>query len=134
VIRYILDTSVCVEILRGRADNAVNRIRECADDEIGISIITLAELQYGTARSNRPEHHAEVVIDFVTPLVVLPFDAEAAKVYGEVRAALERAGTPIGPLDTLIASHAISVNAAIVTNNVREFQRVAGLHVENWLG
>ena len=102
-------------------------------DEISISSITLAELQFGVAKSSRPAHHETLLIEFCAPLAILPFDDRAAGTYGRVRAALERAGTAIGSLDTLIAAHALALDLTLVTNNEREFQRVGGLHVENWM-
>jgi tRNA(fMet)-specific endonuclease VapC len=129
----MLDTDVCVELLRGRAGRVFDRLRRCALDEVGISSITLAELQYGVARSARPARHALLVAQFCAPLAILPFDHEAAETYGSVRAALERAGSPIGPLDTLIAAHALAQHVILITNNQREFRRVDGLQIENWL-
>jgi tRNA(fMet)-specific endonuclease VapC len=118
--------------MRRRAPNLLKRLRQYPVDDIAISSITLAELQYGVAKSARPEHNTVLLAEFCAPIEVLPFDIPAADVYGGVRAALERAGTPIGPLDILIASHAMSVGMAVVTNNLREFRRVAGLQVESW--
>ena len=133
VSRYLLDTNVCVDLLRGRAPALFQRLRGHAMDNVAISTITLAELQYGAAKSARPTHHAELLARFCAPLAILPFDPAAAERYGMVRAALEREGTPIGPLDTLIASHALALGLTLVTSNEREFRRVAGLRVENWL-
>ncbi len=129
----MLDTNVCVELLRGRAPGLLERLRQFEIDEIAISSITLAELQYGVVKSARPARHEELLAGFCAPLGILPFDSIAAETYGRVRAGLERTGTPIGPLDTLIASHALAVGVTLVTNNEREFRRVAGLLVENWL-
>ena len=129
----MLDTNVCVELLRGRASGLFERLRQFEIDEIGISSITLAELQYGVAKSARPARHEVLLIEFCAPLAILPFDHLAAETYGQVRAELERTGTLIGPLDTLIASHALALGVTLVTNNEREFTRVAGLQVENWL-
>ena len=131
-MRFMLDTNLCIDLMRGKGAAAFKRLRSLAVDEAGISTITLAELQYGAAKSARPAYHESLIIAFCAPLTIASFDAQAAEVYGTVRAALERAGTPIGPLDTLIAAHALAVGATIVTANVREFQRVAGLTVENW--
>jgi tRNA(fMet)-specific endonuclease VapC len=132
-MRYLLDTNICVELIRGRAPAVFARLRRVAVDAVGISSITLAELQYGVAKSSNPARHEVLLTEFLAPLAVLPFDQLAAVSYGEVRAALERAGTPIGPLDTLIAGHALSREVTLVTNNQRAFARVPGLHVENWL-
>ena len=131
--RFMLDTNVCVELLRGRAPRVYERLRTYEIDEIAVSSITLAELQYGAAKSTRPARHEVLLAEFCAPLAVLPFDTIAAQTYGRVRTALERTGTPIGPLDTLIASHALSLGLTLVTNNEREYLRVMGLHVENWL-
>lgn len=131
--RYLLDTNICIELLRGRGAALFQRLRRHAIDEVGISCITLAELQYGAANSARPARHAALIAGFCGPLAILPFDSQAAEVYGRVRAELGRAGTPIGPLDTLIAAHALALEATLVANNLREFSRVAGLRIENWL-
>ena len=101
--------------------------------DVGVSSVTVAELRYGAERSSRPAQNHEALDAFLLPLEVLGFGPEgAAAAYGRVRAALERAGTPIGPLDTLIAAHALSLGVALVTNNVREFSRVSGLKIEDW--
>ncbi len=129
----MLDTNVCVELLRGRAPRLFQRLRSFGIDEIAISSITLSELYYGAARSPRPGFHEALLAQFCAPLAILPFDAFAAETYGRVRADLERAGTPIGPLDTLIASHALCLGVPLVTYNEREFRRVPNLRIENWL-
>ena len=128
----MLDTNVCIELLRGRAPGILERLRKFEIDEIAISSITLAELQYGVAKSKSPSRYEVLLAEFCAPLAILPFDNIAAETYGRVRAALDRTGTPIGPLDTLIASHALSLGVTLVTNNEREYLRVAGLLVENW--
>jgi tRNA(fMet)-specific endonuclease VapC len=102
--------------------------------EVGVSSVTVAELHYGAEKSSRPEQNLEALGRFLLPLEVLAFGQEAAAAYGRVRAALEEAGTPIGPLDTLIAAHAVSVGVTLVTNNTREFRCVAELEVEDWTG
>ena len=129
----MLDTNVCVELLRGRAAGVFGRLRRRRIDEAGISSITLAELQYGAARSARPAYHQTLLAEFCAPLAILPFDSVAAESCGRLRADLERRRVPIGPLDTLIASHALSLGVTVVTGNVGEFRRVPGLRVENWL-
>ena len=132
-MRFMLDTDICVELIRGRATRVFDRLRKCDVDDVAISSVTLAELKYGVAKSSRPAHHAVLLAQFCAPLAIVSFDSEAAEIYGTVRAKLERAGTPIGPLDTLIAAHALALGLIVVTNNEREFRRVAGLPVENWL-
>ena len=132
MIRYLLDTNACIELIRKRSAAVLRRLRACAVGEVALSSITLAELYYGVARSAFPERNLAALTEFCTPLALLPFDDRAAALYGQVRADLERSGHPAGPLDTLIASHALSVKATLVTDNEREFHRVKGLEVENW--
>ncbi len=129
----MLDTNICIELLRGGAGQVASRMQKHEIDAIALSSITMAELQYGVVKSARPAHHETLLIKFCAPLAILPFDDRAAESYGRVRCELERAGTPIGPLDTLIAAHALALNVTLVTNNEREFSRVGGLGIENWM-
>jgi tRNA(fMet)-specific endonuclease VapC len=129
----MLDTNTCIGLLRGGTARVASRMQEHEIDEIAISSITLAELQYGAAKSARPVHHATLLVEFCAPLAILPFDDRAGHTYGRVRTELDRAGTPIGPLDTLIAAHALAERVTLVTNNEREFSRIVGLLVENWI-
>ena len=133
MIRFLLDTNICVELTRGRAPAVIARLRRRKIGTVGISAITLAELRFGVARSSDPARNMIALAHFCSPLEICPFDHEAASAYGPVRAALAQAGTPIGPLDTLIAAHAVALQATVVTNNEREYRRVPGLSVENWL-
>lgn len=129
--RFMLDTNICVDVLRqGRF---VDRIVRHDPQEIAVSTIVLSELHYGAAKSSNPARAALAVMKLAGSLCVLPFDNHAAQTYGQVRARLEQQGTPIGALDTLIAAHALSLGMTLVTNNEREFARVTGLTVENWL-
>ena len=133
MIAYMLDTNICIEVIRGRGEKVMERLSTFSLGGAAISSITLAELTHGVAKSAKPEHNQVKLIQFCSPLDILPFDDLAATVYGEIRADLERKGTVIGPLDTLIAAHALSVEATLVTDNEREFRRVPDLKVENWL-
>jgi len=101
--------------------------------DIGISSITLSELRYGVAKSTHQQKNAKALDEFITPLEVVSFDEEAAHVYGEIRATLEKAGTPIGAMDMLIAAHAVSLGIPLVTNNTREFARITSLNVFDWI-
>lgn len=130
----MLDTNVCIEFLRKGSPRLMSRLRKHEPDEIALSGITLAELRFGAAKSSRPVHHELLLAQFCAPLQIVPFDQQAAGAYGQVRADLERRGTPIGPLDTLIAAHALALRVTLVTSNLREFKRVSGLRVEDWLG
>jgi tRNA(fMet)-specific endonuclease VapC len=104
------------------------------DHQVGISSITLSELAYGAARSSRPRDSAAALQEFLLAIEVAPYDERAALNYGPVRATLANAGSPIGPLDTLIAAHALSLDAILVTHNQREFSRVADLRIDDWIG
>ena len=130
----LLDTNVCIHIIRRQPQAVLRRFENYGIGEVGVSSVTVAELRYGAEKSSRPEQNLEALGRFLLPLEILAFGEEAAAAYGRVRAALERAGTPIGPLDTMIAAHAVSVSVTLVTNNTREFQRVPGLEVEDWTG
>ena len=110
----------------------LRRFEDYEVGEVGVSSVTAAELSYGAEKSSRRGQNLEALGAFLLPLEVLAFGPEAAAAYGRVRAALEKAGTPIGPLDTLIAAHAAGLGVTLVTNNVREFSRVPGLEIEDW--
>ena len=131
--RYMLDTKLCVELLRGRGRAGAQRLKSRGLDSICVSVITLAELLHGAFKSSDASKNEGSVVDFCAAMEVLPFNDIAAARYGRLRAELERSGRSIGPLDTLIVSHALAVDATLVTSNEREFRRVVGLRVENWL-
>ena len=132
-MKYMLDTNICILAMKNRLPVFATRIKKHRVGEIGCSTVTLAELKVGGVKSARPEYHEMLVVNLFRTLVIADFDSQAATSYGFVRAYLEWAGTPIGPLDMLIAAHALSMGATVVTNNEREFRRVKGLAVENWL-
>ena len=134
MIRCLLDTTICIELIRGRSPAVLSRLRRRKIGAVGISSITLAELQYGVAKSSNPARNTVALAHFCAPLEICPFDHKAASVYGQVRTELERASTPSGPLDTLIAAHALALNVALIMNNERDFKRVPDLRVDNWLG
>lgn len=112
----------------------LRRFEEHSVGDIGVSSVTAAELYFGARKSRRPSQNGRALTQFLLPLTVTGFGESAASTYGHVRAALEESGTPIGPLDTLIAAHALSLGVTLVTNNVREFAGVVDLKVENWIG
>lgn len=132
MIRYLLDTNICIYLIRSRSQSLFDRVAAHQPGDLGISSITLAELEFGVSKSAFPERNREALRMFTLPLEIVAFDEAAAESYGRVRAALELAGTPIGPLDTLIAAQALALNAVAVTNNSREFKKVPGLAVEDW--
>ena len=129
---YMLDTNICIYAMKTKPAQVLTRLKEALHSGICISSITLAELEYGIKHSSNPEKNAQALIRFLIPFRILPFDAAAAAEYGKIRAHLQSQGTPIGPLDMLIAGHARSEGLILVTNNVREFERVPGLIIENW--
>ena len=129
---FMLDTNTCVELIRERDDRILRRMRRRRPDELCVSSVTLSELEYGAAKSADPQRNRLALAKFMTPLTVVPYDDAVAPVYGRVRAELEKAGTPIGPLDTMIAAHALALGLTVVTDNEREFCRVSGLTVQNW--
>jgi tRNA(fMet)-specific endonuclease VapC len=128
----MLDTNVCIDVIRKRSRALVDRIRAHAVDDIGISVITLAELQHGVFKSESPEQNRVALLEFLVPFTVLPYEDTAAREYGDIRVHLEKRGTPIGPMDMLIAAHARSRGLVLVTNNEDEFRRVPRLSIENW--
>ncbi len=125
---HLLDTSVCVSLIRGQS--ALTDLPPTA--ECAVSVITAAELEVGVHRSSRSREQRIAVDGLLALFAVLPFDLPAVTHYGELRAELERTGHAIGPLDTLIAAHARSLDATLVTGNVKEFRRVKGLRVRQW--
>lgn len=131
-LSHLLDTNICIYLIRQRSTPALERFEKFEVGEIGVSVITVSELRYGVEKSTRVEQNREALDQFLLPLEVLDFDLTATAAYGKIRTALEKQGTPIGPLDTLIAAHALSLDAILVTNNTREFERVPDLYLENW--
>jgi tRNA(fMet)-specific endonuclease VapC len=128
----MLDTNIISDLIRNPQGKAAKRIAKVGEDNICTSIIVAAELRYGCAKSGS-ERLLKAVEDLLEEISVLPFDVPADAEYGGIRAALEAAGTPIGSNDLLIAAHAAATGATIVTANAREYKRIHGLKVENWL-
>ena len=129
---YLLDTNICIYVIRRRPTHVVDRLIAHDPREVAISSVTLAELEFGVEKSTAQIRNRAALELFLAPLQVLAFDAGAAKRYGAIRADLERKGRPIGGLDLMIAAHALAVEAILVTNNPREFTRVPRLRIENW--
>ena len=132
MLKYMLDTNICIYVIKRKPLEAMEAFNLHVG-QLCISSITLAELLHGAAKSAKSEHNLRVVEDFVSRLDVLDYGDKAASHYGDVRADLERKGTPIGVNDLHIAGHARSEALIIVTNNEKEFVRVDGLRVENWI-
>ncbi len=131
-MKYMLDTNICIYLINHNPLHVRKHFLAQTLDDIGVSAITVAELQYGIQKSRYPEENRHALELFLMPLLIADFDAQAAVAYGDLRVALEKAGTPIGALDALIAAHALSLDVTLVTNNTREFSRVPGLQIANW--
>lgn len=131
-MKYLLDTNICIYLIKRRPSHLNPRFEAQAMGEIGLSSITVAELQFGVEKSNFVQRNQAALDQFLVPLHIVCFDAESAVRYGQIRSFLENQGAPIGSLDTLIAAHALRLDVTLVTNNVQEFQRVPGLRLENW--
>lgn len=129
----MLDTNICIYIIKKKPISVINRLQTFSVSEIAISSITLFELEYGVYKSTQPDKNKLALMEFLSPIEIMPFDDNAAKEYGEIRAVLEKTGTPIGPLDNLIAAHAKALNCILVTNNESEFKRIKNLKIENWV-
>ena len=131
-MRYMLDTNICIYIIKRRPPSVLAALLKHEQAGIGVSIITVCELAFGAAKSGSARNQAALQ-QFLEPLSVADFDRAAAAAYAKVRAHLEAAGTPIGPLDTQIAAHALSLGVTLVSNNTREFERVPDLQLVNWV-
>jgi tRNA(fMet)-specific endonuclease VapC len=132
-MRFMLDTDSCIALIKRKPAKMLDKLTSHAPGDVGLSTVTLAELRFGVAKSAQKETNGRALDEFILPLEIADFGEAAADAYGEVRAALEKAGTPIGPLDTQIGAHALSLSAVLVTHNAREFRRIPGLAVEDWL-
>ena len=130
---YMLDTNICIYLIKNKPVSVLERMKAHLEDGLCISAIVLAELEHGVCGSASSRQAAFALNQFLAIVDVLPFDGEAAAEYGKIAADLRRKGTPIGPMDTLIAAHALAARKILVTNNVKEFERVADLRVENWV-
>jgi len=128
----LLDTNICIYIINAKPPEVLARFHQFRLGEIGLSSVVAAELAYGVAKSGS-ERNRRALEMFLAPLEIVPFDERAVWAYGELRVELERRGESIGALDTMIAAHALSLRAVLVTNNTREFSRVNGLQLENWV-
>lgn len=129
---YLLDTNICIYLIKKHPAKVLERLTSCSPDEVALSTVTVSELAYGVSKSRAHRQNAEALQMFLAPFQVLSYSPEAAFVYGDIRAELERKGTPIGAMDLLIAAHAKALGATLVSNNLREFRRVPGLETENW--
>lgn len=128
----LLDTNICIYIINAKPPAVLERFRQYRMGDIGLCSVVAAELAFGVAKSDSARNRQALEM-FLAPLIILPFDTAAVWVYGDLRADLERRGTRIGSLDTMIAAHALSQQALLITNNTREFSKVPGLQLDNWV-
>ncbi len=132
-MKYMLDTNMCIYLIKKQPKNVFEKFRTLDLGDVCISSVTLSELMYGVQKSQHQEKNKAALEEFLSPVDIISFDEAAAVCYGEIRAALEKKGMIIGPLDMMIAAHAKSLNAIIVTNNKKEFSRVSHLKIEDWV-
>jgi tRNA(fMet)-specific endonuclease VapC len=127
----LLDTNTCIYIINNRPPNVLERFRKYKAGEVGISSIAASELAYGVAKSGSAKNRKALDM-FLAPMQILPFDSQCLWFYADLRASLEKQGLSIGPMDSLIAAHALSIDGTLVTNNIKEFMRVPKLKLDNW--
>lgn len=132
-MKVLLDTNICVYMIKNKPLEVRERFEQFVPGDIGISAITVAELQYGVAKSAAKEKNALALEAFLLPLEIVAFDMESALVYGKIRSNLERQGMPIGSMDMLIAAQAIAQGLTLITHNLKEFQRIPELRCETWV-
>ena len=129
---YLLDTDTCSHVIRGVSGALDARLAMAKPESLAVSVITRAELMYGLEKRGRPRALSRLLHGFLDSIAVMPWDTPAGDQFARLRVALERAGTPIGVMDSMIAGHALALDATLVTNNLKHFQKVAALKVENW--
>ncbi|MEN8263819.1 MAG: type II toxin-antitoxin system VapC family toxin [Nitrospirota bacterium] len=132
-MKFMLDTNICIYIIKQKPARVLKRFAQYSAGDIFLSSVTLAELRYGVEKSLHVQQNHDALNGFTVPLEIASFDEKAADEYGKVRAQLEKKGQPIGSMDMLIGAHAISLGVTLVTNNTKEFRRIKGLSVKNWL-
>ena len=132
-MRYMLDTNICIYVIKHKPETVFQKLQNINPEDVCISSVTYAELVHGVEKSAAVEKNRLALSMLLANMEILDFDVDAADCYGKIRAALEKKGTPIGPLDMMIAAHAQSLGYTVVTNNVNEFSRVSALQSENWV-
>jgi tRNA(fMet)-specific endonuclease VapC len=131
-MKLMLDTNTCIYVIKNKPAKVLKHFVSHSIGDIGISSITLAELQYGVAKSQHVQKNKEALEEFILPLELADFDEKAAKSYGTIRATLEKAGRPIGAMDLLIGAHALCLGVTLVTSNTREFRQIKNLSIVDW--
>lgn len=131
-MRYMLDTNICIYAIKHKPEKVFQKLQEVEPEDVYVSSVTYAELVHGVEKSAAVEKNRLALSMLLANIEILDFDVDAADCYGKIRADLEKKGTPIGPLNMMIAGHAQSRGYTVVTNNVKEFSRVSNLKIENW--
>lgn len=131
-MKYLLDTNICIYIIKEKPTQVLDKFKTLAPTDVAISSITVAELCYGAYKSQQRAKNQNALNQFFLPLEIVAYDEKATQHYAEIRGELEKKGIVIGAMDMLIASHALSLGITLVTNNVKEFQRIPNLSIENW--
>lgn len=131
-MRYMLDTNICIYAIKHKPEKVFMHLQQTDPEDVCVSSVTYAELVYGVEKSAAAERNRLALSLLLSNIAIMDFDDAAAEEYGKIRAELERRGTPIGPLDTMIAAHAKALGLTVVTNNVKEFSRVEELEISNW--
>lgn len=132
-MKVMLDTNTCIAIIKRKSPQVLRRFRAYRPADVGISWVTLAELEFGISKSRHSAKNQAALDEFMLPLELANLDRETARIYGQVRAALEKTGTPIGSLDTMIGAHALRLGVTLATSNTREFSRIKKLKIVDWL-
>ncbi|MDB9460528.1 type II toxin-antitoxin system VapC family toxin [Dolichospermum circinale CS-545/17] len=131
-MQYLLDTNICIYLIKQKPEKVISKFQTLSISDIGISSITVAELEYGVYKSQQQEKNKNALMQFLLPLEINEFSQNAAVIYGCIRSDLESKGLVIGQMDMLIAAHAMSLGVTLVTNNIHEFYRIPKLSLENW--
>jgi len=131
-MKYLLDTNICIYLIKRNSPEIIHKLDKVSFENIFLSTITIAELEYGVANSNRTQEAQVALLEFCIPFTVLDFTSSAAHCYGRIRKELKDKGQPIGEMDMFIASIAMANNLTLVTNNEKEFNRISDLRVDNW--
>jgi tRNA(fMet)-specific endonuclease VapC len=132
-MHFLIDTNICIYIMNNHPPEVTRRFKNTEVGDVGVSSITISELQYGISKSKREKENQQRLDEFLIPFEILPYDEIASICYGEIRAKLEERGVVIGPLDLLIAAQALSRELVLITNNEKEFKRIQSLKVEDWV-
>lgn len=132
-MKCLLDTNICIYIIKRKPGKVIKHFKDHKPGDIAISSISIAELNYGIEKSSKPDLNTIALKEFLQPLAILDYDEKDSEAYGKIRYELEKKGLPIGAMDLLIASQALSRDLILVTNNENEFKRIKGIKIENWV-